>query len=274
MRIDANVPADTPLNGRIAGNGLAWGLAGGIGNVTDGVFVVSVPGTDAVIVPNQWLPDSMWRHYAGTYDGVVMELFVNGASVGQSPHGTGGPTSAIEDLVLGMRATGGIFFTGALDEVRVWDVVRTAAEIQQSYNMSLAGSEPGLVGYYRFDEGGGDVILDSSSAGNHGFLGASMGAGGDDPSRIPSGLPATFGGCSGTPIGTTYCSPATPNSTGLPASISASGSALVAQNDVTLIADQLPAGQFGYFLAGQTQGLSTTSQPSSMATMTSTWGSP
>ncbi len=58
----------------------------------------------------------------------------------------------------------------------------------------------------------------------------------------------------GNPIGTTYCSPALPNSTGLPAVMSAFGSQLVSDNDVTLFASQLPPGQFGYFLASRTQG--------------------
>ena len=56
------------------------------------------------------------------------------------------------------------------------------------------------------------------------------------------------------PIGTNYCGPAVPNSTGSPGAISAIGSLSVAANDVTLTADQLPVGQFGYFLASESQG--------------------
>ncbi len=58
----------------------------------------------------------------------------------------------------------------------------------------------------------------------------------------------------GGPIGTNFCGPAIPNSTGLPAVMSANGSQLVADNDVTLFASQLPPGQFGYFLVSRTQG--------------------
>ncbi len=46
---------------------------------------------------------------------------------------------------------------------------------------------------------------------------------------------------------TNYCS-ANPNSTGLPAFISASGSTSLSANSLTLIAGGLPAKQFGYFL--------------------------
>ncbi len=54
-------------------------------------------------------------------------------------------------------------------------------------------------------------------------------------------------------IGTSYCSPAIPNGTGLPGIITATGSIAVIDNDVTLTADQLPV-NFGYFLNSQTQG--------------------
>ncbi len=56
-----------------------------------------------------------------------------------------------------------------------------------------------------------------------------------------------------TQLGTTYCTPAIPNSTAIPGIISAMGSPVVIDNDVTLTADQLPI-NFGYFLTSQTQG--------------------
>ncbi|MCP3914928.1 MAG: hypothetical protein GY711_05115 [bacterium] len=59
------------------------------------------------------------------------------------------------------------------------------------------------------------------------------------------------------PIGTSYCSPAVPNSSGLSSVISAVGSLTAADNDVRLTANDLPPGQFGYFLAGQAQGMAT-----------------
>ncbi|MCP3920574.1 MAG: hypothetical protein GY711_34035 [bacterium] len=55
-------------------------------------------------------------------------------------------------------------------------------------------------------------------------------------------------------VGTRYCTPAVPNSTGSPATIRAVGSCFVANADLTLIAEQLPPGEFGYFLVGSNQG--------------------
>ncbi len=59
----------------------------------------------------------------------------------------------------------------------------------------------------------------------------------------------------GGPVGTIYCSPALPTSTGLPARIGAEGSLRVSENDLTLIAEDLPPGEFGYFFGGETQGM-------------------
>lgn len=64
-----------------------------------------------------------------------------------------------------------------------------------------------------------------------------VGIGGD----VGGGGPAT--------IGTPYCS-AVPNSTGAAATIGATGSVAVANNDVTLTCTDLPANTFGYFLSG------------------------
>ncbi|MEM6672036.1 MAG: hypothetical protein AAF726_04290 [Planctomycetota bacterium] len=61
----------------------------------------------------------------------------------------------------------------------------------------------------------------------------------------------------GTPsIGTNYCT-AVPNSTGTTGVIAAIGSAMASDNDVTLIATDLPINAFGFFLASQVQGFVT-----------------
>ena len=61
--------------------------------------------------------------------------------------------------------------------------------------------------------------------------------------------------CALPPIGTIFCSPAIPNSTGQPAVIEALGSDVASENVFSLIASQLPANKFGYFLNAPGQGL-------------------
>lgn len=57
-------------------------------------------------------------------------------------------------------------FAGYMDELRLWSVARTAQQIANSYNQLVASNETGLVGWYRFEEGSGTVIADSSDAGS------------------------------------------------------------------------------------------------------------
>ncbi len=57
------------------------------------------------------------------------------------------------------------YFNGAIDEVRIWDRVRTQAEIQADMNQRLKGGESGLVGYWRFEDG---VAKDYSGNGHDG----------------------------------------------------------------------------------------------------------
>ncbi|MEM9801466.1 MAG: hypothetical protein AAGA20_14155 [Planctomycetota bacterium] len=66
-------------------------------------------------------------------------------------------------------------------------------------------------------------------------------------------------------IGDRYCDPATVNSTGAPASISASGSLVASDNDVTLACADLPASSFAVFLVSRMRGSST--PPSSQGTL-------
>ena len=49
------------------------------------------------------------------------------------------------------------WFGGELDEVRVWNVARTVAELKRASYCRLQGNEEGLVGYWNFDESTRDL---------------------------------------------------------------------------------------------------------------------
>jgi hypothetical protein len=63
---------------------------------------------------------------------------------------------------LGANTIDGHYFLGAVDEIRIWNVVRTPTELQSNMHTRLAGNEPGLVGYWRFDEPGVTTAVDTS----------------------------------------------------------------------------------------------------------------
>ena len=87
-----------------------------------------------------------------------MKTYVNGTLVDTyNGAGTIGDVyPALNDLTIGGRQnTTGQRFSGLIDEVRVWNVERSAVEVQAAYNTVLTGGEAGLVGYWRFSEGSG-----------------------------------------------------------------------------------------------------------------------
>ena len=59
---------------------------------------------------------------------------------------------------------------GLIDEVRVWSIARTEADIRSDMVTQLNGDEPGLVGYWKFDEETDGIISDMSPNQNDGKL--------------------------------------------------------------------------------------------------------
>jgi hypothetical protein len=60
-------------------------------------------------------------------------------------------------------------FKGLIDEVRIWNVARTEKELTDNKYLTLTGSEPGLVGYWNFNDSA-SVATDLSSSANHGII--------------------------------------------------------------------------------------------------------
>ena len=112
-----------------------------------------------------------WIHFAMTYDQAAVMLYVNGnymaGMVGSRKTVTGGMlATARTALTIGGNPRGA-YFNGEIDELRMWNVARTQAEIMATMNTTLAGNEPGLVGYWKFDDGAGATAADSVTTAGH-----------------------------------------------------------------------------------------------------------
>ena len=62
--------------------------------------------------------------------------------------------------------TGEGMWQGKLDDVRIWNTVRTGAQISANYRNQLTGTQTGLVANWKFNERLG-TLLAFSSAGTH-----------------------------------------------------------------------------------------------------------
>lgn len=119
--------------------------------------------------PNQ-IPFATWQHIAVTYDEVseTMTLYRNGIVVNQA---TG--VAALSDgtpVNLGSFGNNSNHLGGTLDEVRIWNDVRTETEIREYMCKTLTGSEDNLIAYYNFDNTSGTVLQDFTENGNDGTL--------------------------------------------------------------------------------------------------------
>lgn len=125
------------------------------------------------------VPTSTWTHLAFVTDGTsATTVFVNGISQG-TISGALGSAPAGQPLTLGiaknMTGTDDRPFAGGIDEVRIWNTQRSAANILSNMDNTLTGTESGLVAQFSFNMGatGGNndsltTALDNSAAGNHG----------------------------------------------------------------------------------------------------------
>ncbi|MCG3155713.1 MAG: hypothetical protein DKINENOH_02321 [bacterium] len=147
------------------------------------------------IAPNKWY------HIAGVRaaGASTLRIYVNG-ELDAPPHPTSGQPNR-QDVPVYLGDTPGVAnekFHGIIDEVRIWNVARSAAEIRATMNAELTGSEPGLVGYWRLNEGEGQLVHDQSPSGNHGQRGLLPEAESADPRWV--GVARTGGDCAGIPL--------------------------------------------------------------------------
>lgn len=117
--------------------------------------------------PANVITPSSWNHVAFCYKPATsfMACYVNGESVtltknGWNPLSTPITTNALP-FCIGKRGDDTYPFSGKIDEVRLWSVVRSQNEIQENMNNCLDGTETGLVSYWQFNEGSGSVTSDA-----------------------------------------------------------------------------------------------------------------
>ena len=164
-----NLSGDQEILSRsIGGQGLELLLIGG--NLR--VYAMSGANYSFLSYPASSLQTNIWYHLAFSWNGTreSMKLYVNAVSVGTRTDGGDLNASGVSNPAASFRI--GQWsdplsrpFNGAVDEVRVWNVQRTATQIKDAMLGVVPSTTAGLVAYYGFNEASGTAFNSTATAG-------------------------------------------------------------------------------------------------------------
>lgn len=114
-----------------------------------------------------------WYHVVFQADAEQISLYVNGEF--QVSNQTGFPLDYSSNptyptYIAWNGIEGPYRFTGAIDEVRIWNTKLSQTTIQQWMHREVSSAHPNyanLAGYWKLNEGSGEIAYDSSPNGNH-----------------------------------------------------------------------------------------------------------
>ncbi len=133
----------------------------------------------------------VWHHVAVTYTfgtGSLIALYVDGVlkpGTWRTGNGNAAPKVNSDPLWIGASYGPSTPFSGQIDDVRIWNWIRSQSQIRSSMEVHLTGAEPGLVGYWDFNDAITDqTVHDRTANANDGYLGSSNTVETSDPTRV------------------------------------------------------------------------------------------
>ena len=141
-----------------------------------GLWLYNASGNNSIITtPDNSISLHSWQHVAASYSSTSSEVKMYIDGIEQNLSYTSLPSGLIadnssNDFIIGSTSYKGFTFNGTIDEVRVWNLIRSSADIQDYMNYYLNGTESGLSGYWQLNEGNGIVVHDSTANYNDGII--------------------------------------------------------------------------------------------------------
>ncbi|MCB5271249.1 MAG: T9SS type A sorting domain-containing protein [Candidatus Cloacimonetes bacterium] len=128
--------------------------------------------TPVILTTSMDLDIDEWYHIAVSVVGQngEVKLYVDGELKGSGTAGNVSPVWGGLFTIGDLRpsSTTHFAFNGLIDEVRLWNVVRTATDINNNYDKPVSPSSANLVGYWKLDEIDGTIANDSTINGYDG----------------------------------------------------------------------------------------------------------
>ena len=130
-----------------------------------------------------------WQHVAFSFDGIKAKLYLNGIAIDSTSNWAGVIPSEIPITSIGTR------FSGRIDEVRIWNIARSASEIYQNMSEGVDQNSDGLLAYYKMDTNDDFQVIDYSENEYHAIV--------DNAEILPEYLSSEF--CLDGPDGSYGC---------------------------------------------------------------------
>ena len=109
---------------------------------------------------------NIWYHIAYTYDGTTVQLYLDGQK-NANKQAPDGKVFTFDKLTLVQNFYSWYGQNTALAQIRLWDNCLSQASIQDAMNRGVPVDSPGLLGYWKCDEGEGNILHDATSNANH-----------------------------------------------------------------------------------------------------------
>ena len=147
----------------------------------EGCWIIEYNFSNIFVRINSFNPNSIqiqlakftWQHLAITFDGNINECkyYINGILKGAKIISQDIP-NIFSDIYIGRRVFQNNYLNSVLllDEVRVWNLVRSEQEIFESFQMSLSGNQTGLIANYNLNNVSNNILIDSSPYNNNASL--------------------------------------------------------------------------------------------------------
>ena len=142
----------------------------------DGANKTDIISTDALTAgisagAKATIEDGTWHHLAMTWSkNGLFTSYLDGAQADQRAAANVNLPEMNAISCLGSLGGTTEYLTGSLDEVRIWNNVRTASQISTYKDVELNGNETGLVAYYKMSNGSGTTLADNASGNYPGTL--------------------------------------------------------------------------------------------------------
>ncbi|MBK9097730.1 MAG: M28 family peptidase [bacterium] len=142
-----------------------------------GILGIGISGNTGQTIKAEVFSDpiqpQIWKHITVVFDANISSLKVYGDGILEGEANTNTiimDRDTDQSFFIGAYDFSWSFFKGLLDDVRICNVARTQSDIQEDMYQQLSGSETGLLGYWQFNEGTGDITSDKTVNANNGSL--------------------------------------------------------------------------------------------------------